>query len=154
MERKKNWIVAALIIAALPLSACGESSSSAAEEASGPAKVDQIEGTEVRRVTLTPQAAKRLGIQTARVRLARVSRDGVARQAKVIPYSAVMYGTHGETYTYTNPQPLTYVRRDIKVDYINGSQAALADGPASGTAVVTVGAAELLGAETDGGGGH
>lgn len=147
MQHKKYWVLALLIIAALPLSACGESST-AAEEESGPAAVEQIKGTDLVRVTLTPQAAKRLGIETGRIK-------DTAGRRKVIPYSAVLYGTDGETFTYANPEGLTFVRRDIKVDHIDGGQAVLADGPASGTAVATVGAAELLGAETDeGDGGH
>jgi len=144
---KKHWVLALLIIAAVPLSACGESSSSASDE-SEPAKVEKIKGTELLRLTLTEQAAKRIGVETARVRLADDRR-------KVIPYSAVLYGTSGETFTYTNPEGLTFVRRDIDVDQIEGSRAILAKGPASGSDVVTVGGAELLGAETEeGAGGH
>ena len=135
-----------LIVAALPLSACGESSSSAAEE-SGPAKVEHVKGTELVRLTLTEQAAKRIGIKTTPVR-----RDG---KRKVIPYSAVLYGTKGETFTYANPQGLTFVRADIEVDHIKGSKAVLDKGPDTGTKVATVGGAELLGAEDeDSGGGH
>lgn len=149
MQHKRDWMVAALITAALPLSACGGSSSSAAEDESGPATVEPIDGTKLLRVTLTAKAAERLGIQTDRVRLAQVSRNGIEGRRKVIPYAAVLYGTHGETSTYTNPQQLVYVRQDIDVDYVDGNRAVLAAGPASGTAVVTVGAAELLGAESD-----
>ncbi len=141
MPLRKEWILALLIVAvALPLSACGESSSSAAEE-KGPATLEKIKGTELVRVTLTPQAAKRIGVETAEVR--------EASRGKVIPYAAVLYGTKGDTFTYVNPKGLTYVRRDIKVDRIEGNRAFLVDGPGSGTAVVTVGAAELLGAETE-----
>ena len=75
---------------------------------------------------------------------------------KVIPYSAVLYGLHGETWVYTNPEPLVYIRYPITVDYIDGDQAVLVDGPPVGTAVVTVGSAELFGAESGvgGKGGH
>jgi len=147
MQPKKYWIAALLMVAAaLPLSACGESSSSAADE-SEPAKVEQVNGTELVRMTLTDQAAKRIGVKTAPVR--------VEGGRKVIPYSAVLYGTHGETFAYSNPEGLTFVRADIKVDHITGSKAVLAKGPATGTEVATVGGAELLGTETeDGGSGH
>jgi hypothetical protein len=67
---------------------------------------------------------------------------------KVVPYAAVLYGVHGETWVYSNPEPLVYVRQPIVVDYIEGDVAVLSEGPQVGTAVVTVGAAELFGTET------
>ncbi len=67
---------------------------------------------------------------------------------KVVPYQAVLYGVHGETWVYSEPEPLVYVRLPIVVDYIEGDLAYLSEGPEVGTAVVTVGAAELLGTET------
>ena len=75
-----------------------------------------------------------------------VSRSGTRRI--IIPYSAVIYDTQGETWVYTNPEPLSFVRRPIVVDYIEGDLAFLSVGPPSGMAVVTVGGAELYGAET------
>lgn len=67
---------------------------------------------------------------------------------KVAPYAAVLYGVHGETWVYTNPEPLVFVRQPILIDYIEDDLAILSDGPEAGTDVVTVGAAELFGAET------
>ncbi len=67
---------------------------------------------------------------------------------KVIPYAAVLYGVHGETWVYSNPEPLIFVRQPIVIDYIEGDLAYLSEGPQVGTAVVTVGAAELFGTET------
>jgi hypothetical protein len=67
---------------------------------------------------------------------------------KVVPYAAVLYGVHGETWVYSNPQPLVFVRQPIVIDYIEGDRAYLSEGPQVGTAVVTVGAAELFGTET------
>lgn len=75
-----------------------------------------------------------------------LSGDGGPR--KVVPYAAVLYGVHGETWVYTNPEPLIFVRSPITVDYIDGDMAVLSEGPAVGTAVVTLGAAELFGTET------
>jgi hypothetical protein len=67
---------------------------------------------------------------------------------KVVPYAAVLYGVHGETWVYSNPEPLVFVREPIVVDYIEGHVAYLSEGPDVGTAVVTVGAEELFGTET------
>ena len=72
---------------------------------------------------------------------------GSGAPRKLIPYSAVLYDTHGDAWTYTSPEPLVFVRRPIKIDYVEGDQAFLLDGPPAGTAVVTVGGAELFGTE-------
>jgi hypothetical protein len=67
---------------------------------------------------------------------------------KVVPYEAVLYGVHGETWVYSNLEPLVYVREPIAIDFIEGDLAYLSEGPEVGTAVVTVGAEELFGTET------
>jgi hypothetical protein len=67
----------------------------------------------------------------------------------VIPYSAVVYDTDGSTWAYVNTAAKTYERKPITVTEIDGTTALLSAGPAVGTAVVTVGAAELLGTEYD-----
>ncbi len=67
---------------------------------------------------------------------------------KVVPYAAVLYGVNGETWVYSSPEPLVFVRQPILIDYIEGDMAILSEGPEAGTAVVTVGAAELFGTET------
>jgi hypothetical protein len=82
--------------------------------------------------------------QRVRVRL---PLSGKGEKRKVVPYSAVLYDVHGETWVYTNPEPLVFVRHKVDVDYIEGDVAVLEDGPRSGTAVVTVGASLLLGTE-------
>jgi hypothetical protein len=128
------------------LVACSRSSGVAEEEAKpGPAKVEHLEGAQPARVTLIEAAAKRLDIQTATIRDVVIS--GTHR--KVIPYAAVLYDTEGATWTYTNPEPLVFVRNRIEVDYIEGDMAILLAGPPSGTAVVTVGAQELYGSELE-----
>ena len=81
-----------------------------------------------------------------RVRVAFSLMDKGAPQ-KIVPYASVVYDLHGDTWAYTNPDPLVYIREHISVDYIEGDLAVLAQGPAPGTQVVTVGAAELLGTE-------
>jgi len=77
----------------------------------------------------------------------RVPQPGSGEPQRVIPYSAVIYDATGKTWAYTNPEPLTFVRHAIDVEYIEGDLAVLKDGPAVGTPVVTAGAAELLGVE-------
>lgn len=72
---------------------------------------------------------------------------GSGMQRTVIPYSSVIYDLHGETWVYTNPAPLTFVRERVEVDYIDGDNAILAGGPNAGTQIVSVGVAELYGTE-------
>jgi hypothetical protein len=133
-----------MCIACLPLVACGRASVSE-ETASRAVKVEHIEGSDLSRVTLTEQAAKRLDIQTAVVRTVLVR--GALR--KVIPYAAILYDTEGHTWAYTMTGPLTFVRSPVTVDYIEGDVAVLTEGPVVGMTVVTVGAAELYGSEEE-----
>jgi hypothetical protein len=104
-----------------------------------------VEGSEdVSRLTLTPKAVERLGIRTTPLSETTVA----GKKRKVIPYGAVLYDAEGKTSVYVSPAPNTYVREPITVDYIQGDRAVLVAGPAVGTAIVTVGAAELYGTET------
>jgi len=141
MEHRKRLIVmAAAVIGSLLLGACADK---AAEEegANGAATVHEIDGSNVSRVTLTRDAARRLDIQTEAV--------GAAAQGQgtQIPYAAVLYDPKGETWAFVSHKALTYVREPIKVDRIEGDVAFLADGPSAGTKVVKVGASELYGSE-------
>jgi 3D (Asp-Asp-Asp) domain-containing protein len=137
--RGKKWIGVALVVvaavAAVLLISLRSDTSDEEESASEPAQVEPIKGTDLSRVTLTADAAKRLGIRTAAV-------DGT-----VIPYGAVLYDPEGHTFTYTSPERLVFVRSPISVDHIDHGQAFLSRGPRSGTAVVTVGSQELFGTE-------
>ena len=147
MQQRNRWMIGILIIASLLTAvACTATSSRATKEE--PATVEPIEGTDLSRVILTAKASERLGIETALVRQAEVGpAGGEAALRKVIPYAAVLYDPNGNTFVYTNGEPFTFVRAPITVDYIEGELAILHDGPPSGTAVVTVGAAELYGTE-------
>ncbi len=77
-----------------------------------------------------------------------LDRVGADKPQKIVPYSSVLYDVRGNTWVYINPKPLVFVRHAIKVDFIEGDNAVLTDGPAVGTKVVSVGAPELFGAET------
>jgi hypothetical protein len=73
--------------------------------------------------------------------------SGSGALRKVVPYAAVIYGAHGESWVFTSPEPLTYIREPVSIDYVEDGLAVLSDGPPTGTNVVTVGVAELYGAE-------
>jgi len=141
----KHSAVAGLVVgAAVILAGCG--TATAADPP--PATVTQIAGSQVQRLQLTAQAIQRLGITIQPVREMPAA-GGNARARKAIPYSAVVYDTDGSTWTYVNTAARTYVRQRVTVTEIRGQTAILSSGPPVGAAVVTVGAAELLGTEYD-----
>jgi hypothetical protein len=136
--RFTRWAVT-LALAATALAGCA-SSSTTTEETSGGATVEPVAGTELSSVTLTEQAADRLGIQVGAVEQADAGRTK-------LPYAAVLYDPQGETWAFTQAGDLRYVRAPIAIDRIEGDVTFLTSGPPVGTAVVTIGAAELYGAE-------
>jgi hypothetical protein len=143
MRRGNLCVAAVLIVAVLPLAACQRGEDEAAAGGEEPAALEPVEGSEgLFRITLTAAAAERLDVQTTAVRAV-----GNGAQRTVIPYSAVLYEPDGETWTYTSPESLTFVRAPIVVDTIEEDRAVLSEGPPVGTKVVTVGVAELFGAE-------
>jgi hypothetical protein len=144
MQHNTRWsIVALLIFAALLLAACSGQALAGYEKIE-PAVVEPIDGTEINRLTLTEKAVERLAIQTDTVRQEQVNGE----QRMVIPYGAVLYDMNGGTWAYTNPEPRIYIREAITVEFIDGDNVVLADGPGLGTSIVTVGAAELYGTDT------
>ena len=145
MKKHYGRMVVALICACLLVSACGRTPEAATTEENKHIKVEQLDGQDPTRETLTEDAARRLDIQTAAVRDAQV--NGAKRT--VIPYAAIIYDTEGATWVYLNPEPLTFVRHRVTVDDIKGDQAFLSDALPAGSAVVTVGVAELYGAESE-----
>ena len=138
--RAKGIIAGLVIAAAVFAMGCGSSGSKEETGDPEPAKVTPIKGTDLSTVTLSADAAKRLGIATARV-------SSQGSSGKVIPYDAVIYAADGHTFTYTSPKPLSFVRAPITVKDIRGNKAVLSAGPAAGTSVVTVGSQELFGTE-------
>jgi hypothetical protein len=140
MQRSNKWVMAAMLLA-IGTSGCAKSSTFDNEAAGNEKAADVKTVNGVDQVTLTPRAEQRLGIETSAISQARVSNA----QRKVIPYAAVLYAADGHAFTFTSPAPRTFVETPITVDYIAGGRAILKRGPATGTTVVTVGSAELLG---------
>jgi hypothetical protein len=65
-----------------------------------------------------------------------------------VPYQALIYWADGTTWVYGEVSELHYARLPVEVDRIEGDLVLFAKGPAQGTRIVSVGAAELFGAET------
>ncbi|HYX83727.1 MAG TPA: hypothetical protein VE777_02055 [Gaiellales bacterium] len=229
--QRRNVTAVLLPLVAVMAGACGYAAP-AEEGGNEPGKVESVEDSDLSRVVLTADAAKRIGLETARVTVSRVEGDTVVRgrvaadpggpsgsllvhvslpatqltqvdlrkparvlevfgqdglvaplvreapaggtltyrldgaaqvvhpgsrvrvdlptaagTRKTIPYSAVIYGVEGGTWTYTAVGPLTFVRAPIAVASLQGGMAVLEKGPPRGTEVVTVGGEELLGTE-------
>jgi hypothetical protein len=135
MNRISRWILVIAVFAGLLLSACGGNIPVTGEKVA-PSKLEPIEGSELQRVILTDKAAERLGIET------------VKASGSEVPYAAVIYDIEGNTWIYTSPAPLTYVRAPIMIDRIEGDTAFLSESLSSDLSVVTVGVSELYGTET------
>jgi hypothetical protein len=144
MRRTSLWVAALLLLAVPPLAGCQGGEEEGAANANEPATVELVEGSDdLYEITLTPEAAERIDLQTAVVR---TEGEG-AGERSVVPYSTIVYETDGETWVYTSADDLSFVRAQVVVQEIEGDRAVLSEGPSAGTEVVTVGAAELFGAE-------
>jgi hypothetical protein len=140
MRHPSRAIALALLAGALtlPLTACTQVEES--ESSYVPTSVTAVKGTkEVKQVTFTAEAVRRADVHT----------DVVRRLARrtFIPYAALIYDEHGDTWTYVTAKPRVYLRTRIHVHRISGDRVILRAGPPPGTKVVTTGAAEVYSAE-------
>jgi Cu/Ag efflux pump CusA len=127
------------LLATLLLSSCAGAIADEYTIEHEPAHVEAIAGSDHVRITLEEDAARRLAIQTTEVRKA-------AKQL-VVPSAAVIVDTDGHHWVYTNPEPLVFVRYEVRLDREAGGRAFLTSGPPVGTRVVTVGVPQLSGIE-------
>jgi len=141
MKLKYLIFIAAIFI--LLLTACTQES--VEEDDAKPVTLQPIEGTDLNRLTLTEEAAERLGLETVSVRSQEI--NGVDEQ--VIPYAALLYDPSGKAWVYVNDGPLVFFRKAVTVDFIEGDEVFLTEGPETGANVVTLGATELYGSESE-----
>ncbi len=143
--RRRLLALAAAVAVAASLTACADPPEPAAKKKE-PVTVEKIAGTDLSKLILEAQAAERIGVELEPVGALPGAAEGDPERPTV-PYGAVLYDAKGATFVYTNTEPLTFVRHPIIVDVIQGPTAMLNAGPPTGTPVVTVGGAELLGIE-------
>lgn len=134
----KLLAIAAVIVLGAPAVA-GCDSASVTDVADPPISVEETANADIWRLALSESAARRLGIQTAVV--------AAADDRMVVPSAAVIIDPQGIYWVYTNPEPLVYLRQEIRPVVEEGQQAFFEDGPPLGTAVVITGVPELYGAE-------
>jgi hypothetical protein len=137
-RRRRRSAFLAPICALLLLSGCRDLTT---EEEAGyePAAVEPIEGSDVARVILTDDAARRIRLDTAPV-----TSQG---ELTVVPESAIWVDVNGDEWVYTNPETLVFVRAQVVVDRYESGSAFLRDGPAPGTEVASIGVPQLIGSE-------
>lgn len=148
MSRRDVAALAALatsLAGALP--ACSRADEPASAGHAEAARIEVVDGARSR-VTLTPRAVERLGLQTAAVRASTAAgRSGRVRLS--VPYAAVVFTADGRPWTYTAHPGHSFLRERLAVDSVHGDLALLTEGPPVGSRVVTAGAAELFGTEFD-----
>lgn len=136
--QRRRWSAAIALSALLFLTGCRDLST---EEEAGyePATVEPVKGTDLARVTVTEDGARRIGLDTTSVT--------TRGEQVVVPESAVWVDVNGEEWVYTSPETLVFVRAQVVVDrYVDGV-AVLSTGPAAGTEVASIGVAQLIGTE-------
>jgi hypothetical protein len=129
--------LALALLAGVPVAGC---SSSPAPATAPPAVLSTAGPDGVRTVTLTSRAVQRLAVTSAPV-------AGSPGGPPTVPYAAVVYAGDGSGWVFIDLGRRSYRRVKVVVAGVVGDRAGLAVGPAVGTPVVTVGAAELLGVE-------
>ena len=148
MDRRRHPLLAlCLVVAGFSLTGCAGVAEAASGEPHAPSEVRPIQGSGRSQVTLTADAAKRVGIRSEPITAAPANAGASGPGRSVIPLAAVLYDKDGRTWTYTVPKPLTFVPEQVVIAHIDAETATLSSGPAVGTLVVIVGGAELLGAE-------
>jgi hypothetical protein len=135
---RRRWTVVIPICAVLFLPGCRDLATEE-EEGYEPASVEEIEGSDLSRVVLKEDAARRIGLDTVPA----TSRGG----RTVVPESAIWVDVSGDEWVYTNPETLVFVRAQVVVERYDDGLAYLSDGPAPGTEVASVGVPELIGSE-------
>ena len=134
--------VCAALLFALPACAQTTATAPAVVAANEPAKVEKNAATGIAKLTLTEKGVERLDLKTETVKA------GKGKDV-VVPYAALLYDASGKTWVYTNPAPRVYQRQAVTVAKVENGLVTASAGPAAGTTIVTVGAAELFGAEFD-----
>jgi hypothetical protein len=168
MSRRIRWFAVLLLVCGV---SAGCARSAATEEIGGdPAVVTPVKGPgNLHRIQLTADGAKRIGLQTDTVRTVPATAQEMAANAQkggagtqkvpataqkggagthlVVANAAVLYDQDGATWVYAETGPLTFQRVRVTISGTTGDLAILRSGPAVGTTVATVGAAELRGSE-------
>lgn len=127
----------AAVLLVLVLAGCSESA--APGNAYHPAELTQVAGSDLTQVTLTDDAAGRIGLEMA---------TATAKGSQVlVPYAALIYDGQGAAWVYVKSAGLSFSRQAVTVTRIKGDVVHVAKGIRAGDRVATTGATEIYGAE-------
>lgn len=144
--RRSGWVLRAVGVAVLPLALSACSGDEGHGETYHPAEVVDVSGSDVKQVTFTEDAARRVGLATA---TAESSGPHVT-----VPYEALVYDGQGESWVYEVSDDLSFMRQAVTVDRIEADVVFLTKGLEEGDTVVTTGSTEVYGEELGIGGSH
>src|SRR5262245_57552818 len=108
--RRASFAVVALLGTILLATGCNREQ---VAEKHHPAKAEETDQKGIFKITLEAKAAERIGLETTALREEMVTVSGKSAARKVIPYGALMYDTKGASWTYTNPEPLVFIRKPV-----------------------------------------
>ena len=149
MKKIKHHIIyLAVIFISLQFLACEEKESNYVKIE--PAHIEHLENSDLSKLTLTEKAAERIDIKIGEVTeeaLPNANNYEGGSTQKVVPYASIIYDANGGTWVYTNPEPLVFLRHEIKIDRIEGDKVYVHEGPPTGTKVAIQGVSELYGTE-------
>lgn len=138
-----SFVALAVLLALTAWAASAGPSTETEVDHSGPASVEEVEGSHRSVVTLSPRGAEKIGLE-----LARVEPTGHAAGGLAVPQRALVQGAGGTVWVYASAgDPLRFRRHVVEVAAVQGRTAILTRGPAIGTMVASSGSAELYGAE-------
>ena len=139
--RRRPMAAAACAALLFLLPACAQPSALAESAPEAAAKVEKNATTGIARITLSQKAIDRLQLLTD------TAKPAPGGAGVLLPYAALLYDAQGKTWVYVNPEPRVYERQAVTVTKVEAGAVTASAGPAAGTVLVTVGAAELFGAE-------
>ena len=140
---RRCLVPAGVLAGTVLLASCAPVEPAAHEPVPAVEITDGADASAPKTLTLTPDAVRRLELQTV-----------VVADPDAIPYTGVLYDKTGRPWVYASPRERTYVRVPVTIEQVVGDTAQLSAGPEIGTVVVTRAAIKLYGAETGVGGGH
>lgn len=138
MKTHLMWVIGVALFAAVLIFAVVHHQNGKSHSLPDPVHLVHPVNSDETYVVLTPKAEVRLGIETATV----------TTPLYTIPYTALIYDAHGDTWIYALIDEQTYARESVVVDRVldNGT-VALRKPLRTGLVMVTIGSVELFGAE-------
>ena len=139
MPRTHRWAALVPVCVLLALTGCRDLATEEEEGGYEPAVVEPIEGSDLSRVILTEDAARRIHLET--------STATERGNRVVVPESAIWVDVAGAEWVYTEPEPLVFQRAHVVVERYRDGRAFLDEGIEAGDEVVSVGVPQLIGSE-------